>query len=217
MSPVNRIHESRQERTARTPASGEVDPDRDPFGRAADQVLALAADRARTVVGAHQAAASLIVAGDRGRARKAFSLSVKCDAWREYRTPPAGIGIHAAVVSTNRPMRLTQAELESHPAWSAFGPEAGKHPPLRGRLAVPPLGRGVAAPNYGLLQLSDKVDGTDFTAADEAALRTVAELAAVALDTLCRLCDTRPTHPREVGSTAFPPTQGNSGSLHPRP
>ena len=37
-----------------------------------------------------------------------------------------------------------------------FGTEAGKHPPMRGWLAVPIVGRD--GKNYGLLQLSDKYD-----------------------------------------------------------
>ena len=62
-------------------------------------------------------------------------------------------------------MSLTQAELEQHPGWKHFGVEAGKHPPMRGWLAVPLVGED--GRNYALLQLSDKYDEADFTQEDE--------------------------------------------------
>ena len=40
-----------------------------------------------------------------------------------------GLGIHAYLITTNRPLRLTQAKLEAHPAWRSFGIDQGKHPP----------------------------------------------------------------------------------------
>ena len=82
-------------------------------------------------------------------------------------------------------MRFTQAKLEQHPAWKHFGVEAGKHPPMRGWLAVPLVGED--GRNYGLLQLSDKYDEADFTQEDEAQLEQLARLTARALSALCRL------------------------------
>ena len=57
---------------------------------------------------------------------------------------------------------------------------APDHPPMRGWLAVPLLGED--GRTYGLLQLSDKVDGSDFTADDQQALTELAALASSALD-----------------------------------
>lgn len=85
----------------------------------------------------------------------------------------------------NRPVRLTQAELEAHPAWQDFGPEAGKHPPMRGSLAAPLRDR--RGKNWGLLQLSDKLEG-DFTGFDE---RRLAELAGLVSETLETLWEVR--------------------------
>ena len=82
-------------------------------------------------------------------------------------------------------MRLTQAELEQHPAWKHFGVETGKHPPMRGWLAVPLAGEH--GRNYGLLQLSDKYDDDDFTEQDEAQLEQLARLTATTLGALLRL------------------------------
>ena len=77
-------------------------------------------------------------------------------------------------------MRLTQAEVEAHPAWTAFGDQAPRHPPMRGWLAAPVCGEG--GRRYGLLQLSDKTDGGEFTQDDAELLGELADLAAATLD-----------------------------------
>jgi GAF domain-containing protein len=99
--------------------------------------------------------------------------------------PAAGLGLHALVVTDQRPLRLTQAQLEAHPAWRGFSGEAGKHPPMRGWLAVPLIGPDQR--HYGLLQLSDKYDDADFTEDDERHLTQLAQLTTVTLDMLCAL------------------------------
>jgi GAF domain-containing protein len=153
-----------------------------PLAADIDRTLQLTAELARSLVGAHQGAAALIVADDWPHARKWFSLSPKYNAWFAYRAPASGFGIHALVVEENKPLRLTQAELEAHPAWRGFGTEAGKHPPMRGWLAVPFIGQG--GRNYGLLQLSDKDGNAEFTAEDEGCLTQLARLTAITLDSL---------------------------------
>ena len=128
---------------------------------------------------------SLIVAGDWPHARKYFSLSDKYASFRDFTMPARGIGLHALVVAQNTALRLTQAEVERHPAWRGYAEAAGSHPPLRGLLAVPIVGEDGL--NYGLLQLSDKVDGTDFNEDDERRLQRLAGLAALTLDALARV------------------------------
>ena len=159
-----------------------ADANRTPFEMEVDRVLRLTAEVARNLIGAHQSAAALIVADDWHSARKWFSLSAKYADWYAYRAPAAGIGIHALVVTNNEPVRLTQAELVAHPAWKNFGAEVGKHPPMRGWLAIPLIGRD--GRNYGLLQLSDKYNDADFTADDALHLTQLAQLTAAALDAL---------------------------------
>ena len=163
-----------------TPGSEAAGPT--PFAAAVDRVLHLTAELARNLVGAHQGAATLIVSGDWKHARKWFSLSSKYADWYDYRAPAVGIGLHALVVSENTPLRLTQAELEAHPAWRGFGNEATKHPPMRGWLAVPLIGED--RHNYGLLQLSDKYNDAEFTEEDEVHLMQLAQLTAATLDAL---------------------------------
>jgi GAF domain-containing protein len=166
-----------------TPGQSPVPPT--PFAVTIDRILRLTTEVARDLVGAHQSAATLIVAEDWQHARKWFSLSEKYARWFEYRAPAAGVGLHAVVVHENVPLRLTQAELEAHPAWRGFGSEAPHHPPMRGWLAVPMIGHD--GRNYGLLQLSDKYGDADFTEEDERRLTHLAQLTATALDTLAAL------------------------------
>jgi GAF domain-containing protein len=156
---------------------------------ATDGTLHLTAELARRLIGAHQAAASLIIGGNWQGMRKYFSLSPKYAAWYNYRTPAVGFGIHADLVAHNSAMRFTQAELEQQPGWKHFGREAGKHPPMRGWLAVPLIGHD--GRNYGLLQLSDKYQDADFTEEDEAQLTQLARLTAITLGALLRLGDER--------------------------
>jgi GAF domain-containing protein len=137
------------------------------------------------LIGAHQAAMSLIVAGDWSHARKYFSYSEKYDAFSSFNMPARGIGLHALVVDENTALRLSQAEVEGHPAWQGYAEAAESHPPLRGLLAVPIVGEDGL--NYGLLQLSDKADGADFDEDDERRLQRLAALGAVALDALARV------------------------------
>ena len=161
---------------------GTDDASTPPMAAAIDRTLRLTAELARSLVGAHQSAAALVVADDWPHARKWFSLSPKYADWFTYRAPAVGFGIHALVVEDNKPLRLTQAELEAHPAWRGFGREAGKHPPMRGWLAVPLIGED--GRNYGLLQLSDKYGDAEFTAEDEERLTQLATLTAITLDSL---------------------------------
>ena len=125
---------------------------------------------------------AMLVEGDWTQARKYFSLSDKYNQWEGFTMPARGVGLHALVVAENESLRLTQDEVEQHPAWRGYAEAADKHQPLRGLLAVPIVGEDGL--NYGLLQVSDKADGGDFDADDERHLRCLADAAAVGLDAL---------------------------------
>jgi GAF domain-containing protein len=109
-------------------------------------------------------------------------------AWADYHTPAVGVGIHAWMLEYNRPIRLTQAELEAHPAWLGFGSEAEQHPPMRGWLATPIIDRN--GTNWGLLQLSDKYEG-DLSAEDERKFVAFAGLVSTHLEALWDLRNSR--------------------------
>ncbi len=165
----------------KNPLIQESDAIDEEFAEAANHVLSNAAELARTLIKAHQSAIAIVVHNDWGSVRKYFSLSEKYKEWASYATPATGYGIHSWLLSQTTPIRLTQAELEAHPAWKNFGVEAGKHPPMRGWLAAPLLDRkGV---NWGLFQLSDKFEG-DFTEADEANFVRLTQVVSAALEAL---------------------------------
>src|SRR6266852_1363763 len=145
-----------------------------------ESVLRVITHEARRILDTHQSVSSMTANEQWAQAINTISLSDKYAAWRNYDAKPDGSGIYAVVCATNKSMRLTQAELEAHPAWRRSGKEVANHPPPRGWLAAPFIGRD--GRNLGLIQVSDKVDGSDFTAADEAILTQLAYIASVAIE-----------------------------------
>jgi PAS domain S-box-containing protein len=144
-----------------------------------EQVLQVITDRAASIIGTHQSVTSLTIDQNWTQAINTIYLSDKYAAWRDYNEPTDGSGIYACVCHLNRPMRMTQAELEAHQSWKGFGKAADKHPPLRGWLAAPLVGRD--GHNIGLIQLSDKYEG-EFTEADESIVVQLAQMASVAVE-----------------------------------
>lgn len=163
------------------PLVGADDPDAVLCDRI-DGVLRRACALARAVTGAEQAALKLWIDGDPTMARKYFSLSEKYAAYRDFRVDPHGVGLHGMAIPPGEVVRLTQAEVESHPLWQSFRPVTDEHPPMRGWLATSVCGAG--GRSYGLLQLSDKAGGGDFTAGDANAMRELAALVGDTLDAL---------------------------------
>jgi GAF domain-containing protein len=147
-----------------------------------DDLLHRTCHMARALTGAEQAALRIDLDGDGVAARKFFNRSERYERWRDYRADPHGLGLHGIALAPGQVVRLTQAEVEAHPNWQAFGTQAGKHPPLRGWLATPVCGEN--GRNYGLLQLSDKTDGAEFTEEDEERIRELAAFAGATLDAL---------------------------------
>lgn len=149
------------------------------FFLSVDETLKNITEQARQIIGAHQSITSLTIDQNWSQAISTVSLSEKYAAWQTYNEPPDGSGIYSLICSFNKPMRLTQAELEAHPAWRNFGKQLDQHPPMRGWLAAPLIGRDGA--NIGLMQLSDKYEG-EFTEYDEAILMQLAQVASVAVE-----------------------------------
>jgi GAF domain-containing protein len=145
-----------------------------------DDLLHRTCHIARALTGAEQAAFKVDLDGDGYAARKFFNLSERYERWRDYRADPRGLGLHGLELAPGEVVRLTQAEVEAHPAWRAFGDEAATHPPLRGWLATAVCGEDDR--HYGLLQLSDKGGGGEFTDEDAERLRELAAYAGATLD-----------------------------------
>jgi hypothetical protein len=145
-----------------------------------DDLLHHTCHLARALTGAEQAAFKVDLDGDGHAARKFFNLSERYERWRDFRVDPLGRGLHGIELAPGEVVRLTQAEVEAHPAWEGFGTLAGEHPPMRGWLATAVCGEG--GRNYGLLQLSDKAGGGDFSAEDGDRLSELAAFAGATLD-----------------------------------
>ena len=144
-----------------------------------DDVLGMVTDQARELIGAHQAATSLSRGEGWAKALRAVSLSDQYTQGCGHAEGPDGSGLYSFVCRSNCTLRLTQAELEAHPASREFGEHTGDHPPMRGWLAAPLIAKD--GRNIGIIQLSDKVQG-DFTEQDEAILVQLASMASVAIE-----------------------------------
>ena len=142
-------------------------------------ITGVVTEEARTLIGSHQAVTEFTTDQNWGQAINTVSLSEKYARWRGYDEKPDGSGIYSLVCRTNEPLRMTQAELEEHPAYKRFGTHVRHHPPMRGWLAAPLVGRD--GRNIGLIQLSDKYEG-EFTAEDEVILVQLAQMASVAIE-----------------------------------
>jgi PAS domain S-box-containing protein len=144
-----------------------------------EEVLQLITQQAAAIIGTHQCVTSMTINQDWPHAINAMYFSNKYAQWQNYHASPERLGIYACVCERNRPMRMTQAQLESHPHWQGFGKEALNHPPMRGWLAAPLTRRD--GHNMGLIHLSDKYEG-EFTAEDEAILVQLAQIASITVE-----------------------------------
>jgi GAF domain-containing protein len=168
---------------ASTPPPADVPEDLAKFMLAIDPILASTAELARVLADAHQGACAQLIGEDWKYARKYFSLSEKYADWADYKVAAVGFGIHAYAHTINKPLRLTDAELRSHPEWRNFGRELDR-PPMRGWLVAPLIGSD--GENYGFIQASDRIEG-DFTEQDETNFVRLASLTSSALDALARV------------------------------
>lgn len=144
-----------------------------------DSVVRILTEEARSMLEAHQAITSLTVSENQAQVINVMSLSEKYAGDRAYLEKVDISDIYMEACRTNRPMRMTQQELEAHPAWKEFGKHAKDHPLIRGWLAVPLIGHG--GKNLGLVQLMDKAQG-EFTEEDEAILVQLAAIASAGIE-----------------------------------
>jgi PAS domain S-box-containing protein len=145
--------------------------------------------QARIVIGAHQAVVSLCNDADWANATHTFSLSEKYAEDAVGKAEPAsepgkllstvGADVYGLACKSAHAVRLTQAELESHPGWLDAAGFANHRPTMRGWMAIPLVGR--SGTNIGLLQLSDKFKG-DFTLHDEYVATELAQLASIVIE-----------------------------------
>ncbi|MEX2659997.1 MAG: GAF domain-containing SpoIIE family protein phosphatase [Acidimicrobiales bacterium] len=145
-----------------------------------DVLLQVVTDAACDIIGTHQGVTSRLSHGWTD-ASTFVRLSDKYAAWRDYDEVPKGLGVLNAVTRENKPLRLTGDELVAHPEWRGLRDSPG-HPPLPDYLAAPLVARD--GNNLGLIQLADKLDGLPFSAADEAILVQLAQMASAAIQNI---------------------------------
>lgn len=142
-----------------------------------ERIKTVLAEQARTLTTAHQAMA-VVTMGDEGtEATNTVSLSDRDAGCQDYGGQLDAARVYVEVCRANQSLRLTQEQLEQHPAWqgrSEQGPCG-----MRGLLAVPLVGHGKRS--LGFVQVSDKHDG-EFSEEDEAVLSQLAAIAAVGIE-----------------------------------
>ncbi|MBC7445934.1 MAG: PAS domain S-box protein, partial [Polaromonas sp.] len=144
-----------------------------------DGILQELAEQARGVIGAHQAAVSLAAGSDeQAPVLEALSLSGRYAPCRDRVLLARGSAVYACGGQAPGPLRLSQAEVQQHPAWREVASPAERDLMLRGWLAVPLTGRD--GRQVGLLQLSDKYVG-EFNRHDEHVAAELAQLACIAV------------------------------------
>jgi len=136
-------------------------------------VLELVLDAARELTGARYAALGIL--DERKRELERFlTLGVDEETRAAIGELPRGRGVLGELIRQAEPVRLP--DVSAHPRSHGLPPG---HPPMRTFLGVPIVIRGEA---WGNLYLTEKEDGEDFTADDEAAAVIIADWAAIAIE-----------------------------------
>jgi len=149
--------------------------------RTVDEMRRETTARAAETIGTHQAVTSLTV--DRDGARP-LTATYRSGTHAEVGPGLGGAaltGVAAEVCRTNRPLLLSQAELERRQDWRETAGTSPSSPRLRGYLGVPLVGH--EGRNLGLIELSDRLEG-DFDADDERVLTSLAQFTAMAIEQL---------------------------------
>jgi signal transduction histidine kinase/DNA-binding response OmpR family regulator len=141
-----------------------------------EKMLRIVTDTARSILSTHRASTTMVSDGNWARGMTVVSASDRRPTPRGGDPRPDGTGIESLVCESNRPVRMSQREVEDQPLWQLHGGQ--KY--MRGWLAAPLTGRD--GRNMGIVELTDRVDGTDFTGDDEALLVQLAQMASIAIE-----------------------------------
>ena len=145
-----------------------------------ERMLRIVTDTAREIIGCHRASTTLVHDSNWQHAVTVVSADEKYAAWPEGEQHPDGQGIRSLVCRMNKPVRMTQRELEEHPVWQAHRSAQDAQRPMRGWLAAPLAGRD--GRNLGLIEVTDKHDGGEFSEDDQAILVQLAMMTSIAIE-----------------------------------
>ena len=137
-----------------------------------ETVLRSIVDRATRLIGTRYGA--LAVIGEEGTITTFVTTGLDDATRAQIGAPPRGSGLLGVPLHSGESLRLT--DVAADPRAVGFPPN---HPPMKSLLAVPVPGRGRP---HGNLYLSEKEDGSPFTAADEETLARFALQARVAIE-----------------------------------
>ena len=137
------------------------------------EILDRVTEGARQLIGAGSAITELTRGADRRQTVIASAGRASSEGSLDRSGGPGGLTSDPVLTRADLPLRLSRAELEAGAAarWHADG----SLPTMHGLLAVPLIGRD--GRNLGLIQLTNKLDGTDFSSEDEAVLMMFAGMA----------------------------------------
>jgi len=136
-------------------------------------VLQRVAELACQIIGSRYAAIG-VLSDDHLKLDAFVTAGIDQDTRIHIGAPPVGKGVLGTVMRDRRILRI--ADLGTHPDSTGFPPG---HPPMRSFLGVPiDRRRGV----FGILYLTEKIDGPEFTADDEHIARLLAAQAGAAVE-----------------------------------
>jgi signal transduction histidine kinase len=138
-----------------------------------DVVLGRVVEEAVDITAARYGALGVLNEQREGLARF-ITRGIDEDLQRTIGELPHGRGVLGVLIGEPKALRLS--DVGAHPRSYGFPPG---HPAMHSFLGVPITVRGEA---YGNLYLTEKAEGQQFTAADEEAVRTLAEIAGIAID-----------------------------------
>ena len=141
-----------------------------------NNILELVTQQAAEIIGAHQSIISINVDESCTKVSHTIHLSEQHEWWRKNYEKFDESDFYKLVCQIQNSMRMTQAELEAHPA--AVN-NVNNNLPLRGWLVAPLI--NIKGKHIGFMHLSDKYEG-DFTEDDEAILVQLAQMLLLAMN-----------------------------------
>jgi len=146
-----------------------------------DRMLQTITDVARDVIESHQAITLFVDPRSSQRPAKAEAFTSFSDKYAEWRGRPLNLDRIAETLAaqSRTATRLTEGELRDHADWLIV--RDVEIPPIRGGMLAAPL-TGRDGNNLGVIYLSDRADGPFFTAADEAVIVQLAQMASIAIE-----------------------------------
>ena len=146
-----------------------------------DRMLQTITDVARDVIESHQAITLFIDPRATQRPTKTEAFSSFSDKYAQWRGKPLDLDriANTLAAQSRTATRLTEAKLRDHADWLVV--RDVEIPPIKGGMLAAPL-KGRDGNSLGVIYLSDRADTLYFTAADEAVIVQLAQMASIAIE-----------------------------------